>query len=1366
MAYQTGSFDMSKQNDVLDFITRNDSGFTKSVRRNLLFTFTNYINELGFRLPAFDHYQAGQQVKVPVRKLSDVELKAEFEKIKKDIAALRVKGNNDIWQNKKHQRAVCKLLAIIREAMYRDGDKSAYSTQMDAIILAILAGEYQYAMQINTGEGKGLIAAAIEIALQTITDKQIIVTTSNLSLAGRDGGTYDRFIKWFGISHAIITATTKDKEQKLKAKIIHTTGNDFALCHGKDVAIDNSNKIYLNDEYDYTKSHLIPSINSQSKPNEDENWWIYEEILTYVETMTQHEARKKSTQQAGGLIDKLIQQYTDKIRELEQELTHKLHEIQMNEAGKSPQEQIADRDAAEKTIGGRIEFYEKRLRKLNASTTADQFDRLIDSAIIAQFVLRLGVGYEVIDQVEQGKILKKVVPTEGGKPITEGDVMYMYGIHQFLIEKTIRNYRTDGNNSEFIKPSELESSTYFNNYSTQAGSKSIGITGSVPKPKYKMYQALMDGGRSDVIPPHQKSIRKDSVSYEDLHKITVDNKEHVFDNENGLIDKLVGQIKDHGENGPALIYCSDKNSCYERQEKLIEKLRNDGYTVQVIIPGVTEDFTDGEKLTAMGRQAHNKKTVTLTVGDGRGIDITANLLTICSFAPETIEKLLQILGRSGRDGKDGKTNILILKEELTKFGIPFANLDELYTFLDVVRHREFDFAIKKIGFMQYEVQSQIEDEKKKTTMIAYMDDLYNRLMLKAVAKKVKTKGVRGENSVGGKKFSGRWEPFIILDDKELENIYTEFRRSVDDQLLSEGLYHIKVERINNLQRVYRQKVDQAVIQEQEAQKGLSATAITEQLNQHAEKQHSKLYDCEGTVELADGTEVDIADPTVRSLYIQFAANASRFDKTAELMQRHVGSHLGIYGFIQDNISVPYMQIHKLLEQQKQVLKGHQQQETDRFYSFLAYTETSKALYLLISDINSGTKLHEEAIAKHFQYAERYNGMVNGGVVVDIHGGYQIAEIRGRVLHHYGINPERVDWSQDDLEELRTGLNTHAENTRVEIEGRKDGITQHCIETCRAFQNKVFIQGAAPLTTLTARPMRDNDARLAFLFSMLQLVTKEERQTEPVKRLVAEISKEVKNELVTEFNNKVIQYKDILKKERDCLEYLREPNDTKEKVSKYAEMVNFDEVSSKNLVAFYHDYVNLPDRLASLGKDIEQELPRLAKLEAEVAARRSREQYFRQIRNRIITAMDTLRVRVEGIEHHPLQAAINVAIDLLADLETQQKTYLPQLQMALSKLDVNARDFHKIPEIMEVNDAYIKACDDLINAPATRRVLERDLNWGPYLTNLLKWIVNAVIWVASFSLAGSSFFALQKSETQLAIDEQHDNLLPHVVGAPG
>lgn len=1335
LAYEMGEFDISKQNDVIDYITQRDAPFEKSVRRNLLFNFSKYINELGFRLPAFDHVKDGESVKVAARKLSDEELKSAFDKAKETLAVLRSKGQDTIWQNKKYQREVCKLLTVLREVIRRSENLTPYSTQLDSVILALLAGDFQYAMQINTGEGKAIIALFIALAAQSITGKQIVITTSTMNLAERDSEKFKKLTAWAGISHETIASTTQDK-RKLLAKIIYTTGNDFSLFHGKNLRINNSDRIYINDESDSTKLHLTPAINSQSKQNEEETWWIYEEILSYVSKMDRAEARKRPEQQVQHLMDGLRQAYEKEIQKYEAELTQKLHDI--DQSGESLDEQMIAKENLEREYNQKIGFYAKRVTKLNHDETFDQFDTLIDSAIIAQFVLKKGEGYEVINHTEDGKQFKKVVPTEGGKPIVEGDVLYMYGIHQFLIQKEIL---ADEDANVFIKASELESTTYFNNYATQAGSKTIGITGTVPKAHYKVYEDFISGGKSDVIPPHRESKRIDVVPYEELKNIAVGH-EHVCQDEKQLIKKLAAAIRAH--DGPVLIYCNNNNGCDARLAALAAELNDPEYTVQKIVSGVTEDFTEGGELTNLGKQAQKQKTITLTVGDGRGIDLSAEgsdgLLSVCSFVPETPEKLLQIYGRAGRNGSPGKTSLFLLESELTKYGITFNNLDQEFKFLDELRHKEFNFLIKKIGFMQYEVQKEIEDEEKKINALTYMDDLYNKLILKAVATKIKS---QQRNWVGEHQISGRWEPYAMLNERELDEIYHEFCTSLTNKLESWDLDHINCKEINRLQKDYERKANEAIAQEKTDQKGHRKEEIHNKLHNNTQKQNRFWKPANTNVELPDGTEIDVSNVEVNGVYKQFAMNWGKYDKTISLIQKHIGTHIGIYGFIHPEIETPYGEIYQLLENEKQSIKQAQEIAKNNFYNYLINKEMLSGITLLLDDCQFKTQKNHARVDEHFKRAGRYALMTKDTFVPNLDSFSQM------VFDYYEMEKPLEESS------LINHQNNFSRDVKIHeqiIKNSESVIVEQCKNFYERVQNKLFTEADPALKELTDRPMRSNDPKLADLFAMLQMATKQERESESVQKIINDYAPTI-NSKVDEFNGRVQTYKEIIKKQRACFEVLGKVNDSRTKIYKYTEMVSFTQLASKNMVNFYHDYSKLPATTKSLNKDIDEEMKQLAELELEVRLFK-RKQYADQVERKINFALNTLKERINKIEH-PSSRALKVARQLFEDLQKTQVDYIGKLRTTLAELPKDKDDF--LSDIKHLNEEYTQQCDALINNRKTRSVLENDLHWGPYLKNLLKMLANAVISI--FTSDKNRLFKLEESETIKIINDSEPKLRP-------
>jgi hypothetical protein len=539
------------------------------------------------------------------------------------------------------------------------------------------------------------------------------------------------------------------------------------------------------------------------------------------------------------------------------------------------------------------------------------------------------------------------------------------------------------------------------------------------------------------------------------------------------------------------------------------------------------------------------------------------------------------------------------------------------------------------------------------------------------------------------------------------------------------------------------------------------------------------------VELPDGIEINISDWDIKQTYRQLEVNLGSYNKTISLMQKYVGTHIGIYGFIDESTYLPYEKIYELLEQQKQVIKEYQAQEKDTFYNYLIVTELSGAINLLLNDSSSDSKYYQTAVEKLFQNAERYDNMTETSKLL---GHRTVVQIKQLALNYYktGYLSYTDTYYFKDLQEQ---LSAQAGQAREAIAKREDTVLDRCQTTYLELQDRIYKEGTKPLSELTDRPMKDNNAKLAVLFSMLQMVTKEERNTAPVKRAVSEISKEV-NPIVNEFNGKVKEFKGIIKQQRVCLELLKRihlTRDTRTKMSKYSEMVHFDDVASKNMVAFYHDYNKVPETLQSLNTDIKEEQLYLDKLEAEVeilrldaeaARERARQEaeaerkrledlrrrqeaearrkiYLDNVRYKITSALDLLGNRINQIDH-PLTEAIGVANKLLSDLRATQEDYIERLGGALNELDLTITDFNKNPAINRINTDYIEVCEGLINNKKTRNVLERDLGWGAFLSNLLKTIVNILITGVTFGTV-NNFFSLEKSETIREIDEKKGSL---------
>ncbi|MGC1182064.1 hypothetical protein [Legionella sp.] len=76
-------------------------------------------------------------------------------------------------------------------------------------------------------------------------------------------------------------------------------------------------------------------------------------------------------------------------------------------------------------------------------------------------------------------------------------------------------------------------------------------------------------------------------------------------------------------------------------------------------------------------------------------------------------------------------------------------------------------------------------------------------------------------------------------------------------------------------------------------------------------------------------------------------------------------------------------------------------------------------------------------------------------------------------------------------------------------------------------------------------------------------------------------------------------------------------------------------------------------------------------------------------------------------------------------------------------------------VTKANKCFEDLCDTLINK--AKPVLERDLSWGDYLTNLLKAFANAIIKIVLSSRQLNTFFKPIQSESILAAEEAQLNL---------
>ncbi len=163
------------------------------------------------------------------------------------------------------------------------------------------------------------------------------------------------------------------------------------------------------------------------------------------------------------------------------------------------------------------------------------------------------------------------------------------------------------------------------------------------------------------------------------------------------------------------------------------------------------------------------------------------------------------------------------------------------------------------------------------------------------------------------------------------------------------------------------------------------------------------------------------------------------------------------------------------------------------------------------------------------------------------------------------------------------------------------------------------------------------------------------------------------------------------------------------------------------------------RLDTLNRD--QKEPRLDA--PRKAKEQQRERLIRLEEKRINDILNNLAQRIGGITQHHFDEARDTAENLLNVLQKAKIDYLN----SLDNLDIS-------PE--GANEDFKQTCKALIDG--SRSVLERDLDWGSYLTNLCKMLGNAIILVTTFGQV-NNFFKQERAESIKAVEAAELQLKP-------
>jgi small-conductance mechanosensitive channel len=133
-----------------------------------------------------------------------------------------------------------------------------------------------------------------------------------------------------------------------------------------------------------------------------------------------------------------------------------------------------------------------------------------------------------------------------------------------------------------------------------------------------------------------------------------------------------------------------------------------------------------------------------------------------------------------------------------------------------------------------------------------------------------------------------------------------------------------------------------------------------------------------------------------------------------------------------------------------------------------------------------------------------------------------------------------------------------------------------------------------------------------------------------------------------------------------------------------------------------------------------------------------ESYQKQVSaslSKIDAAIGTLKNKISKEDQHHSSQALLSARALLDRLSKARDEYAAALN----------KKTHTLASNNAAGNQFKKECNEAINE--AKPVLERDLEWGDYLTNLLKDLFNAILWTVSLGQANSSSFLPPKKPLQ-------------------
>jgi hypothetical protein len=496
------------------------------------------------------------------------------------------------------------------------------TTQVMALYAMLTNPNAKLISEIGTGEGKSRISMILA-ACQVAQGKTVDFMTSDMPLAERDFLTYNEFFTSLNINTSLISLNTP-KQLYQRGGVNFTDNSQLLLLRNRSDIIqdsfafldpDASKRCLLIDEVDkFIHDKAKDSYNyATASQNLKDFTWVYPLLVGFV--------RDYLNANPGQTFkpEELIQQFLDYVGQKDFDEYHLVNLANLRE---SQNQQL-------------VTWLKSAHTALHMK--ADQ-DYKVSSEEESKLVrVRDAEGYV--------RYTRSILVLDTGRPV-EG-ASFALGVHQCLC--AIENQKAGKESFIILPENETQRSLFPVSFIEQYQKGALyGLSGTA-RHEAPVANELINYEKYDyLIVPRHKTVRREDKNI----WLARDETQQIEFLKRSLREKL-----SENPQRPVLLICKN-----DKQSELIYKaLTMDNELLKLMkectrVHGLTDKKDEKNAVEQGGEPGH----VTLsTVGMfGRGVDINAANLFVCSLYVPTFEDEKQIKGRTGRAGKEGEYRMI------------------------------------------------------------------------------------------------------------------------------------------------------------------------------------------------------------------------------------------------------------------------------------------------------------------------------------------------------------------------------------------------------------------------------------------------------------------------------------------------------------------------------------------------------------------------------------------------------------------------------------------------------------------------------------------------------------------------------------